>query len=92
MGWELVPLPCRAASNQAPLGDNQKKALALLEGLSKEYGVDTEPGETVWVPIKKWRALLSEVGIDRRRWPEVSKGLQERGLIEMNESYVRRLV
>ena len=76
------------ASNQAPLGDNQKKALPLLEALSKEYGVDAEPGEPVWVPTDKWRELCAEVGIDRRRWSEVSKALAIRGLIQVNEKHI----
>jgi hypothetical protein len=75
------------ASNQAPLGDNQKKALALLEGLSKEYGVDAEPGDPVWIRTDKWRELCAEVGVDRKRWAEVSKALAIRGLIQVNTKH-----
>lgn len=67
-----------------PLGRNQARALELLRGLSKEYGADCDPEERVWVPLDRWRELCAEVGIDRRRWPEASTGLQERGMVEMN--------
>ena len=78
------------AAPRSPLGKNQDYAMKLLEALSETFGVDTEPGEPIWVPVGEWRDHCQDVGIDRRRWPEVSKALAERGLIEMNEHHARK--
>ena len=73
------------------MGKLQQNALKILEALAVEYGVDAEPDDPVWIPIARWKQDYADVGTDRKRWPEASNGLQERGLIELAELHARLL-
>jgi len=79
----------QAASITHTLGANQQKAMKLLRALMQEAEQDAMPGAPIRVKVNQWRNLCEEVGIDRRRWTEVSNSLMSRKLLTMESGNVQ---
>jgi len=79
--------PTPAAPRSTALGKNQEIALATLRTLltraRKNLQERGDDPATACILISDWRAALEKHGIDRFRYREVSRGLQERGLIRL---------
>jgi hypothetical protein len=86
----------KAMVGKAGKGKNQNLGLEALKVLEAEHRARVEasgrdPGEAL-VKESDWRDRLAQEGIDRRRFPEVRRGLVEAHLIEaLHGGYVRTM-
>lgn len=67
------------------LGENQEKALGILRrqlaAARRHLAERGDDPASAWILTVGWRDECEKKGIDRRRWAEVRKGLEDRGLV-----------
>lgn len=92
-GAHLVPGGAPASPTRGRRGKHQATALAELARLAqeREAGVLREGGVPgpVWVELEEWRQACREEGVDRRRWSDVLRSLEEAGDVHVDGQHVQ---
>lgn len=92
-GAHLVPGGAPASPTRGRKGKNQTRALAELGKLALEQEAEVlraggTPGP-VWVDLEEWRQACRKAGVDRRRWSDVLRSLEETGDVHVDGQHVR---
>jgi hypothetical protein len=77
-------------------GKNQSEALRQLDRLLAENRERLERGgfdpNQARIRLEDWRdAVIEAIGINRKRWSEIKKSLENTGYVESDGNYVRPL-
>ncbi len=85
-----VPAPAETAGPMKPAGANQRRALEVLRAMQDEQRRTLEAsgydGSQAAVSMVQWR---ERCGLERNRWNETIKGLQDRHAIVIDGPHVR---